>query len=245
MIRRATQCVLRAYQRNGGRQVAWCTTVRSETGEKAQPADQQAPSQEEPVRNETEQEQIEQAEPETPVTPEKDPVQQELDQLKTQNTDLSEQIAQLKHAYLSSKAEAENARRIAARDVDNARKRALKNFAKDLLEVRDNFDRALQTTPDSVKAAESPLHNLFQGVAMTDSQLSKVLAKHGVQKIDIVPLETEFHHDWHEAVVQSVVEGAREGLIAEVLKEGYTLNGEVLRAPQVVVTLEDPGLAEQ
>lgn len=123
-------------------------------------------------------------------------------------------------------AEAENAKRRAKEETDNARKYALQGFAKDLLPVADNLLRALSADGDAKAIRE--------GVAMVAGALEQVLGRHGVAKIEVVPGQP-LNPELHQAMTQVASEHPAGCIVAE-LQTGFTLNGRLLRPAMVSVS---------
>jgi molecular chaperone GrpE len=98
--------------------------------------------------------------------------------------ELEEEIKAMKDKLLRSYAEEENVRRIARRDVENARDYANTKFAKSLLDVADNLERALDAIhPDQRSSADGTLKTLLEGVQMTYNGLQKVFQQHGIERV--------------------------------------------------------------
>jgi molecular chaperone GrpE len=98
--------------------------------------------------------------------------------------ELEEEIKVMKDKLLRSYAEEENVRRIARRDVENARDYANTKFAKSLLDVADNLERALDAIhPDQKASADGTLKTLLEGVQMTSNGLQKVFQQHGIERV--------------------------------------------------------------
>lgn len=148
-------------------------------------------------------------------------------------TKLQNEVKSLKDQLLRQYAEGENIRRIAARDVDNARTYANTSFAKALLEIADDLERALLTVPEEKKknSGEPILDNLVAGIEMTDKNLQKVFKKFGVVKYGAV--DEKFDPNIHEALFQVPDATKEAGTIAQIVKIGYKINDRVLRPAQV------------
>jgi molecular chaperone GrpE len=133
-------------------------------------------------------------------------------------------------------AEEDNVRRIAKRDVDNARSYAVTGFAKSLLDVADDLERALQAVPkqDSNASGDSAaaLKTLVEGVSMTQKTLQKAFTQHGVIRFGA---EGEaFDPALHDALFSMPASGDKKsGTIGQVLKPGYKLKDRVIRPAQV------------
>lgn len=168
-----------------------------------------------------------------------------------QQQGLELEIKQLKDQLLRSYAEQENTRNIAKRDVREARQFAIKSFAKSLLEVADNLERALdhsnnnnssnggsETTTTTADPAAS-LKALQQGIEMTHAGLVKALQQHGVEKYCEVPGD-KFDPALHNALMQypdPTKAAADVDTVGQVIKAGYTLNQRVLRPAEVGVAV--------
>src|SRR5258708_12535122 len=95
-----------------------------------------------------------------------------------------EEIASLKEQLLRYAAEAENTKRRAEREANDARAYAIQKFARDLLGVADNLTRALAHEPDSEDAA---VKNFVLGVEMTDKDLQSAFDPHGLKRLNPPP----------------------------------------------------------
>jgi len=130
-------------------------------------------------------------------------------------------------AWLRAKAEADNARRRAADEVEKARKFALEKFSGELLAVKDSLEAALAT------GGNASLESVISGVELTLKQLASVFGKHGVTEVN--PLGQKFDPHAHQAI--GMVDGDGEpNSVAQVLQKGYLLNDRVLRPALVMVT---------
>jgi len=164
-------------------------------------------------------------------------------------TQVQDEIAELKNQLLRSLAEQENIRAIARRDVQAARDFSTKSFAKSLLEVADNLERALDSvnleehqTEETVadpRARRSQilrpvLHSFVEGIELTHTGLVKALAANGIVAYCDEPGDP-FDADKHQALMEYSDPTQPAGTVGTVMKKGYTLNGRVLRAAEVGV----------
>lgn len=99
------------------------------------------------------------------------------------NLNLEKQLKEMRDKVIRAYADEENVRRIAKRDVENARVYANTKFAKALLDVADNLERALAAANGEVSDDKKALKLLVEGVDMTHTQLKKVFEQHGVIKV--------------------------------------------------------------
>jgi len=127
------------------------------------------------------------------------------------------------------KAEFENYRKRVIREQTSVVERAAEQLIERLLPVLDNFELAL-IAADRTKDYGA----LVRGVEIVFGELADLLQKEGLQKIDA--LHKPFDPTLHEAVLE-VGDGPAEGdpVVAEVVRNGYTLKGKVVRPAMVKV----------
>ncbi|KAL9180226.1 hypothetical protein ACHAXT_008196 [Thalassiosira profunda] len=150
--------------------------------------------------------------------------------------DLEKQIKDLKDNLLRSLAEQENTRRIAQRDVANAKSFAISSFAKSLLDTSDNLSRALDAVPEELRHDHdnhSVLANLYEGISMTDDGLTKAFAKNGLVKFG--ERGDKFDPNKHEALFEYPDPEGEPGNVGQVMKIGFMLNERVVRPAEVGV----------
>jgi molecular chaperone GrpE len=126
-----------------------------------------------------------------------------------------------------AQADFENYRKRAAREAAAAGERARGGLVRELLPVVDNLERALGS------AGEAERH-LAEGVALVHSELIAVLERNGIEQFD--PAGEAFDPTFHEALSTRSEEGAKPGMVLDVVEKGYRSNGQVLRPARVVVS---------
>jgi len=129
--------------------------------------------------------------------------------------------------YLRAAAEAENTRKRAARDVEQAHKFALERIGKELLAVRDSLELGLGS------ADNANIESLLEGSAATLKLLSTTMEKFGIEVVD--PAGEPFDPEVHEAISVQPSETVEPGSVLTVVQKGYLLNGRLLRPALVVV----------
>ena len=145
-------------------------------------------------------------------------------------------IVALKDQALRFAAEAENTKRRAEREVNDARAYAIQKFARDLFGVADNLASALQHAP---KDAEDPaVRNLVVGLEMTQKALATGFERNNLKLIDPVAGE-KFDPHQHQAMMEQTSETVAAGGVIAVLQTGYELFGRNLRPAMVVVAAKD------
>ncbi|MAA75059.1 MAG: nucleotide exchange factor GrpE [Salinisphaeraceae bacterium] len=141
-----------------------------------------------------------------------------------------EQVSQFKDQFVRARAELENVRKRAERDVESARKFALEKFAAELLGVRDSLELGLQAADEQA----GDFDKLREGVDMTRKQLVKCMEQFGVE---VIEAEGEtFNPEMHEAMSMQPTDEHPPNTVVSVLQKGYSLNGRVLRPAMVVVS---------
>jgi molecular chaperone GrpE len=145
---------------------------------------------------------------------------------------LEAELAEQKDRALRALAEAENTRRRAQREREDAAKYAIAGFAKELLSAADNLRRALDSLPAS-EARDERTRSLLEGVAATERELLAVFERHGIRRID--PKGEPFDHNFHQAVFEAEAGDKPGGTVVEVLQPGYVLRDRLLRPAMVGV----------
>jgi molecular chaperone GrpE len=148
------------------------------------------------------------------------------------------EAARLKDEYLRALAETENVRRRAARDRQEAAQYAITAFARDLLSVADNLQRALASVDAEACASDPALAALTEGVAMTEKELLTVMERHGVKPI---PAEGQpFDPHVHEALYEIPNPDVPHGTVVQVAQTGYLLHDRTLRPARVGIARGGP-----
>ncbi|HXQ52959.1 MAG TPA: nucleotide exchange factor GrpE [Stellaceae bacterium] len=168
---------------------------------------------------------------------------------KTEGEILAERIAALEGELAESKdkllralAEAENTRRRTQREITDAGRFGVANFAKDMLAVADNLHRALASAPPA-EARDELTRTLIAGVAATERELLASLERHGVKRVEPQPGD-RFDHNFHEAMFEIEAPGQAPGSIVQVLQHGYMIFDRLLRPAMVGVAKAGPAPGE-
>jgi len=152
---------------------------------------------------------------------------------------LQSELADMKDRMLRALAEAENTRRRAEREKQDASLYAVTKFARDMLQIADNFARALAACPPAVREAADPqVKAVLDGVEATERQLLSVLERHGVKP---VASDGKFDPNFHQAIAEVPGGGRPAGSIVDVVQQGYTIADRLLRPAMVTVARRDEG----
>ncbi|MBH9986975.1 MULTISPECIES: nucleotide exchange factor GrpE [Bartonella] len=145
---------------------------------------------------------------------------------------------ELKDQVLRLAAEMENLRRRTARDVADARAYSVANFARDMLQVSDNLNRALQAIPDGAREKDAGLNALAEGVEMTERAMMAALERNGVKKIE--PEGQKFDPNFHQAMFEIPNTDVPSNTVQQVVQAGYVIGDRVLRPAMVGVSKGGP-----
>lgn len=152
---------------------------------------------------------------------------------------MAAELKSLKEQVLRFAAEAENTRRRAEREANDARAYAITKFARDLLGVADTFDRALTAVPAEV---DGPVKNFVVGVEMTSKALQGAFENNGLKRIEPAKGE-KFDPHKHQAMMEQPGSDVEPGGVIQVLQAGYELLGRLVRPAMVVVAAKVAGAA--
>jgi molecular chaperone GrpE len=151
------------------------------------------------------------------------------------------EAAQMKDQALRAMAEAENTRKRAQRDREDAQKYGITNFAREMLTVADNLRRALEAIPAETLQSDEALKTLYDGVAATERQLEAALGKQQIQRI--WPDGERFDSNFHQAMFEVPDSGKPAGTVVQVLQAGYKIHDRLLRPALVGVAKGGPAAA--
>jgi len=158
-----------------------------------------------------------------------------FDMLKKEHDDL-------KDKYIRLAAEMENLRRRTARDVKDARAYAIANFARDMLAVSDNLQRAQEAIPEEAKRSEDAGYKaLIDGVELTERDMLSALERHGVKKLE--PQGEKFDPNFHQAMFEVPNADVPHNSVFQVVQAGYVIGDRVLRPAMVGVAKGGPKMA--
>lgn len=145
---------------------------------------------------------------------------------------LKAEVAALKEQALRYAAEAENTKRRAEREMNDARAYAIQKFARDLLGAADNLARATAHSPRD--SADPVVKNFVVGVEMTEKELLTAFERNGLKKIDPAKGE-KFDPHLHQAMMEQPSDEVAAGGVVAVLQAGYELMGRLVRPAMVAV----------
>lgn len=145
--------------------------------------------------------------------------------LETERQRLENEAAQLKDRLIRTLADMENLRKRTEREITDAKTYAVTGFARDLLSVADNMDRALAALP--AEGRDDALSAFAEGVELTSRELLKILQKHGIKRIS--PRGEKFDPHYHQAMFEVEDSTVPAGTVVQVVQDGYVLGERALR----------------
>lgn len=173
-------------------------------------------------------------------------LQAELEDKTARLAESQAQLAEMKDRALRIMADMENLRTRTTQQITDSKQLAIRSFAKSVLEISDNLQRALASVPapmvddnaDTATLDQESVHKnlkfLYNGVALSEKVMLKVFKENGLERIE-ADIGGEFDPNLHNALFEVPTAEVEAGAIAAVTKTGYTLNGRVLRAADVGV----------
>ena len=138
---------------------------------------------------------------------------------------LTKEIDKLKNDYARAYADTENLKKRLLAEAEATRKYRIQSFAKEVLPVIDNLERALAS-----EVHESD-EGFKKGIEMTYDMLVNALKNEGVEEIDCLNKP-----NLEQAIMQEKAEDVESGIVIEVLQKGYVLKDRILRPAMVKVS---------
>ena len=182
---------------------------------------------------ETSEETLEGVVEETPTEPEAEPQPQveltEEESLRQEIEALKKQLDENRDMAIRAQAELDNVRKRSLRDIENAHKYALDKFSLELLPVIDSLELGIK----SAESSETD-QSFKEGMDLTLKMFTDVLVKFGITEVESEG--QKFNPEKHEAVSMQALEGVEAGIVATVFQKGYELNGRLIRPAMVVVS---------
>ena len=156
-------------------------------------------------------------------------LEKEIEDLSGELEGVKKELRETKDQLLRGLADFDNYRKRIAREREHMTKCANEELIRQLLEVVDNIELALEAASDA-KAFEG----FKQGIEMIYKRISEILSKEGL--CPIACLGEDFDPNYHEAVMAIEAEGKESEKVVEEMQKGYTLDGRVIRPSKVVVS---------
>lgn len=143
-------------------------------------------------------------------------------------------VAEKHDQFVRALAETENVRRRLEKEKEDTAKYAISKFAKDILSVGDNFQRAISAVPQDAVDTDPALKSLLDGVILAERDFRGALARHGVTVVE--PAGQPFNPHHHQAVMEQENPNVPNGTVLQVFQSGYLIDDRCLRPAMVVVS---------
>lgn len=145
---------------------------------------------------------------------------------------LREDLETAKQEVLYAKAETQNVRRRLEKDMQDARAYAATGFARDILSVADNLERAMGAIPESLREDEA-MKGLVVGIEATQREIEKVFGQHGITRIASVGLPLDPNQ--HQAMLEIPSNEHDAGTVVQEMQSGWMIKDRLLRPAMVAV----------
>lgn len=150
-----------------------------------------------------------------------------VEALKTENAELRDRLLRLA-------AEMENLRKRMDREISDTRAYAITKFARDMLTATNSLSRAMMMLPPEAReTADGPMKSLIEGIELTEREMQRLLAVHGVKPIEAEGQKFDPHK--HQAMFEVPDPTRPEGTVVQVVQAGYAIGDRVLRPAMVGV----------
>ncbi|MBV7259993.1 nucleotide exchange factor GrpE [Erythrobacter crassostreae] len=145
---------------------------------------------------------------------------------------LRRDLEETKQEVLYAKADTQNVRRRAEKDIQDARNYAATGFARDVLSVWDNLSRAVDAIPGSLREDEK-MKGLVVGIEATQRELEKVFKQNGIERI--AALDMPLDPNQHQAMMEVPTDEKEPGTIVQEMQSGWMIKNRLLRPAMVAV----------
>lgn len=153
--------------------------------------------------------------------------------------ELRQKNAEITDRLLRMAAEMENLRKRNERDLADTRAYAITGFARDMLTATDSLSRALMVLPAEARENADPaMQSLIDGIEMTEREMQRLLAKHGVTPIEAEGQKFDPHK--HQAMFEVPDPSRPEGTVVQVVQAGFAIGDRVLRPAMVGIAKGGP-----
>jgi molecular chaperone GrpE len=145
---------------------------------------------------------------------------------------LAKELEEVRQHVLYAQAETQNVRRRLEQEKQNASAYAATAFARDMLSVKDNLDRALAAVPEDLRQDER-MKGLITGIEVTGRELDSVFQRHGITRVEAMGQALDPNK--HQAMVEIPDDSAEPGTVVQEMQAGYMIKDRLLRPALVGV----------
>ena len=148
--------------------------------------------------------------------------------------DLTEMLEEANDRILRMAAEMENYRKRRLKEKEDAIKYSTTKFARDIITVADDLERALDSIKDINLDNNETTKTLSEGVQLTMRSLTQILERNGIERFD--PTGEKFDPTLHEAMFEVPDTEKENGIVVHLVEPGYRINERILRPARVGVS---------
>lgn len=145
---------------------------------------------------------------------------------------LRDDLEAAKQEVLYAKAETQNVRRRLEKDMQDARAYAATGFARDILSVADNLERAITSIPAALREDDT-MKGLVAGIEATQREIEKVFGQHGITRVASVGLPLDPNQ--HQAMLEIPSDEHEAGTVVQEMQSGWMIKDRLLRPAMVGV----------
>ena len=146
--------------------------------------------------------------------------------------ELEKELEEVRQHALYAQAETQNVRRRLEQEKINAANYAATAFARDMLSVKDNLERALAAVPEDLRSDER-MKGLIAGIEATSREIDSGFQRHGITRVVAIGEKLDPH--WHQAMIEVPDDKAEPGTIVQEMQAGYRIKERLLRPALVGV----------
>jgi molecular chaperone GrpE len=147
-------------------------------------------------------------------------------------SELEKELEEVRQHVLYAQAETQNVRRRLEQEKISAAQYAATGFARDMLSVKDNLERALAAIPEDLRG-DDRMKGLIAGIEATGRELESAFQRHGIARIEAMGKPLDPH--LHQAMLELPNDEAEPGTIVQEMQPGYTIKDRLLRPALVGV----------
>ena len=150
------------------------------------------------------------------------------------HSQLEERLKEVENQVLLSLADNDNLRKRFDREKEDLSNYVISSFAKEILSVLDNLERALKSIDlNELKKSDQNISQFIEGIELTEKQIITIFEKFKIEKIN--SLDQNFDPNLHQAMFEVENPDKHPGTITEVVQEGYRIGDRLLRPAMVGV----------
>ena len=154
---------------------------------------------------------------------------------KTEELSIEEKLEDAENRVLRTLAETENLRKRYEREKEDLGNYVISNFAKEILSILDNLQRALSSINlDELKDKDESISKFVEGIELTEKQIISIFEKFKIEKVK--SLNANFDPNVHQAMFEVESDDKETGAVVEVVQEGYKIGDRLLRPALVGVS---------